>query len=252
MDAIEQAEARIASDVELLASGAQEQQNAVAQLRVDLGRAAEQIVSQSSADLEAHASERRRALQELDERLRRREHELATRIQGEESEALVRIRAGFQDIERRALDELDRATQRAAGRYAEQAALQFADSLKQAREDASRRLSRELDRAVETYARQASSLFAERLAQVGDAGAQRYEQRLTQAAAGLERQRDELAATLEQRFSEVESDVRRRLRSITNEAEAERAVLDARLQELSRRLEETLSRARDLPAATRP
>ena len=48
------------------------------------------------------------------------------------------------------------------------------------------------------------------LAQVGDAGAKRYEKRLAEIASGLERQRDELSATLEQRFAEVEGDLRRR------------------------------------------
>ena len=249
--ALIEAEARIAAEVERLSSGAQEQQDAVARLRSDLGRAAEQIVTESSAELENHAAERRRALHELSERLRRRERELTERVQGEEGEAILRIRAAFEDVERRGLEELDRATQRAAGRYAEQAALQFAEALKQAREDAGRRLARELERAVETYQRQASSLFSERLAQVGDAGAKRYEKRLSQLAAGLERQRDELSATLEQRFTDVEGDLRRRLRAIATEAEAERSVLDARLQELSRRVDEALSRARDLPAASR-
>ena len=250
--ALAEAETRIAHDVSQLASGAQEQQDAVTRLRADLGRAAEQIVTQSSAELEAHAAERRRALHELAERLRRRERELTERVQGEESEAIVRIRAAFEDVERRALEELERATQRAAGRYAEQAALQFADALKRAREDAGRRLARELERAVETYGRQASSLFADRLAQVGDAGAKRYEKRLAELASGLERQRDELSATLEQRFADVEGDLRRRLRAIASEADAERSVLDARLQELSRRVDEAVARARDLPAPTRP
>src|SRR5207237_259847 len=80
--------------------------------------------------------------------------------------------------------------------------------IKTAREDAARRLARELERAVGVFAREAESVLAERLAHVGDAGAQRLERRLSQIGAGLERQRDELVAALEQRLADAESQAR--------------------------------------------
>jgi hypothetical protein len=72
---------------------------------------------------------------------------------------------------------------------------------------------------------------------VGDAGAQLLERRLTDATKVLEQQRDEWLAALDSRINEVEADVRRRLEELGADAEAERAVLEARLQELLRRVD---------------
>ena len=85
-------------------------------------------------------------------------------------------------------------------------------------------------------------LLAERLAHVGDAGAQRLERRLTDATTALERQRDEWMNGLDGRVAELEADVRRRLEDLGADAEAERAVLEARLQELVRRFDATALR----------
>ena len=108
-----------------------------------------------------------------------------------------------------------------------------------------RRLARELDRAVETFAREASSVLGEKLSAVGDAGSRRVEKRMSQIAAGLERQRDDLAASLEQRLDDYEAEFRRRLQSFVADANAERAVLEARLQELDRRVDEAVQNARE-------
>jgi len=246
---IAEAEARLGADVERLQTGTEEQRAVLARLRDDLGHAAEQIVAESGAELETHAAERRRALHELGERLRRRERELAERIEREETEAAARISSGFADIERRALDALGRAVDRATARYSEEASQQFTVAIRAAREDAARRLSRELDRAVETFAREASSVLAERLTHVGDAGAQRVDKRMNQIAAGLERQREELAAALQQRLNEHEEDLRRQLHALVAEVDSERGVLHARLQDLSRRLDEAAAQSRERLAA---
>jgi uncharacterized protein involved in exopolysaccharide biosynthesis len=58
----------------------------------------------------------------------------------------------------------------------------------------------------------------------------------------LERQRDEWLTALDARIGEVEAEVRRRLDELTADAEAERAVLEARVQELLRRLDATAVR----------
>jgi hypothetical protein len=242
---IAEAEARIAADVERLDSGTEEQRAAVVRLREQLGQAAEQIVAESSAELESHAADRRRALHELGERLRRRERELNERIEREEAEATQRIHSGFADLERRALEALERSVNLASTRLAEASTQEFATAIKTAREDAARRLSRELDRAVETFSRDASNVLAEKLAAVGDAGSRRVDRRMSQIAAGLERQRDELAASLEQRLDDYEAEFRRRLQSFVADANAERAVLEARLQELDRRVDEAVANARE-------
>jgi hypothetical protein len=102
---------------------------------------------------------------------------------------------------------------------------------------AARRLGGGLDRAVETFSREAEVVLAERLAHVGDAGAQRLETRLDEAAKSLERQRDEWIAAVDSRLGELEQEVRRRLEDLASDADAERAVIEARMQELLRRID---------------
>jgi ABC-type phosphate transport system auxiliary subunit len=104
------------------------------------------------------------------------------------------------------------------------------------------RLSRELDRAVQAFAREAQTVLADRLAQVGDAGAQRLERRQAQVEAGLDRQRTEAIEAFESRLLQAEQELRRRLETLGADAEAERAILDARLRELAKRIDETLAR----------
>ncbi len=142
-------------------------------------------------------------------------------------------------MERRQIEQMARTVERATATYADEATQTFGTLVKSSREDAARRLARELDRAVETFAREAEVVLAERLAHVGDAGAQRLEKRLAEAAKRLEQQRDEWMAALDGRIGDLEADVRRRLEELSADAEAERAVLEARLQELLRRIEAT-------------
>ena len=234
---VQQAEERLQSDREKIDEAGELQVAAAHKLRDEIQHAAEVSAQELRAELDMHGAERRRALEEMSHRLKTRERQLAERVEREETDVVKRIQARFVDIERRQVEALERATGQAAGRFAEAAALQFDSAVKSAREDAARRLARELDRAVHMFAREAESVLAERLAQVADAGTQRVEKRLLQVTAGLERQRDEFVAALQQRLSQLELEVRDRLRTLAADAEAERAVLDRRLQELSRRAE---------------
>jgi hypothetical protein len=233
------AEARLVADADRLSAESETQRDAVQRLRADVDKALEDAFARASAEIQAHASERRSALHQLEERMRRREKELMEQIEREELESSQRIRAGFEDVQRRQIESMARTVERATSAYADEATQQFATLLKSSREDAARRLARELDRAVETFAREAEVVLAERLAHVGDAGAQRLEGRLAEAAARLERQRDEWMTGLDSRIGDLESDVRRRLEELGADAEAERAVIEARLQELLRRIEAT-------------
>jgi hypothetical protein len=153
-----------------------------------------------------------------------------------------RIQAGFAEVERKQIEQLERILNRATSSYSDAAAQQFADTVRATREAAATRLSRELDRAVQAFAREAQSVLAERLAQVADTGAQRVERRLSQATESLDRQRAEAIANFEARLIQAEQDLRRRLDGLAADTEAERAVLDARLRELARKIEETLAR----------
>ncbi|TML04868.1 MAG: hypothetical protein E6G36_04610 [Actinobacteria bacterium] len=150
-------------------------------------------------------------------------------VEREETEAMRRIHSGFAEVERKQIEQLERILKRATSSYSDAAAQQFADTVRGTREAAATRLSRELDRAVQAFAREAQTVLAERLSQVGDAGAQRLERRLA-------------VATFETRLTQAEQDLRRRLDGLAADTEAERAVLDARLRELGRKIEETLAR----------
>jgi DNA anti-recombination protein RmuC len=86
-------------------------------------------------------------------------------------------------------------------------------------------------------------VLSERLNHVSDAAAQRVEERLERLRSAVERQRDDALTSLEDRAHQVESSLRERLHEIATDAESERAVLELRLQELQRRLDELSSRA---------
>ncbi len=239
---ISEAEARIAADAERLEGESEQQRANLVRLRDELARASQEAIAAGSAELEGYASERRRSLHELNERIRKRERQLTELIEREEADATRRIQSGFADVERRQLEQLERILSRAASSYSDAATQQFADTVKSSREAAAIRLSRELDRAVQAFAREAQTVLADRLAQVGDAGAQRLERRQAQVASGLDRQRAEAIEAFEARLLQAEQELRRRLDTLAADAEAERAVLDARLRELAKRIDETLAR----------
>ena len=228
-------ELRLTADAERLAAESEEQRAGVARLRGDLNRTLEDALGQVRSELDAHAAERRRALHELEERMSRRERELAEQAQREEADAVQRVRAGFKDVSRLQIEQLERAVDRAVASHADEAAHRFAQLVKTSREDAAKRLARELDRAVSTFTREAETVLAERLAHVGDAGAQRLEHRVSDVAGELERRHDELVAAHDLRLGELEAEMRRRIDDLRADVEAERGVLEARLQELLRR-----------------
>jgi hypothetical protein len=239
---IAEAEGRIAADSERLEAESEQQRAGLMRLRDEVTRATQETVQAGTAELEGYASERRRALHELNERIRRRERQLMELIEREETDAVRRIQTSFADVERRQVEQLERILTRATASYSDAATLEFADAIKGAREQAGTRLSRELDRAVQSFAREAQTVLADRLAQVGDTGAQRLERRMAQAGEGLERQRAEAVAEFEARLTTSEQELRRRLDGLAADTEAERAVLEARLRDLARRIDETLAR----------
>jgi hypothetical protein len=237
------AETRIAADIERLESEGEQQRSGLVRLRDELARAIQETVSEGSAELEAHAAERRRALHELNDRIRRRERSLAEQIEREETDATRRIETTFAEVERRQVEQLQRVLDRAATSFSEAATQQFGDAIRSAREDAATRLSRELERAVQAFTREAEKVLAEQLGHVGDAGTQRLEKRLSMVTSGLDRQRAEAIAAFEQRLLSEEQELRRRIETLAADAEAERAVIEARLHDLAQRIESAIARA---------
>ena len=182
----------------------------IARLRTELASAAKDVTQQAAAELEQHSAERRRALQDVAERLRKRERDLQEIVEREGSDATQRIQLAFGDIERRQVEQLQRLVTRETTRYSEAASQQFDTAIRTAREAAARRLSRELDLAVERFAREAEGVLAERLNNVSDNAAKRVEDRLSRLRSGLERQRDEALRSLEDRAHQVEAVVARK------------------------------------------
>jgi hypothetical protein len=242
-DLVADLEKRLGSEMDRLEEIRDEQREAIMRVRAELLEAVTESVAVANAELDTHALERRRALQEVSERLREREHELGERVDREETDVVRRIEAKFADIERRQVEQLERLVGRVASSYAEDAARQFEVAAKAEREQAVGRLGRELSRAVEMFAREAHSALAERMAQISDSGAVRLEKRLSQISAGLERQREEFIAALEERMTAAEHDIRERVERLAASGETERSVLEARLAELSRRIDEVMQQA---------
>jgi hypothetical protein len=238
-----EANAKIGQDAERLQASVEEQRQLVTRLRAELTRAGQEVMAQANTELEQHAAERRRALHEVADRLRKRERDLQELVEREGNDATQRIQLALGDIERRQVEGLQRIIARETARYTEAASAQFDTTIRGAREEAARRLSRELDLAVERFAREAEGVLTERLNHVSDAAAARVEERLARLRAALERQRDDALNSLEERSHQVESGLRERLHEIAADAESERAVLEARLHELGRRLDELAARA---------
>jgi hypothetical protein len=238
-----EADAKIGKDAERLQTSVEEQRQLVTRLRAELTSAGQEVMQQANTELEQHAAERRRALHEVADRLRKRERDLQELVEREGNEATQRIQLALGDIERRQVEQLQRIIARETARYTEAASAQFDTTIRSAREEAARRLSRELDLAVERFAREAEGVLTERLNHVSDVAATRVEERLARLRAALERQRDDALKSLEDRSHQVESSLRERLHEIATDAESERAVLEARLHELGRRLDELAARA---------
>jgi hypothetical protein len=232
-----EAESRIAADAERLQGESEQQRQAVVRAREEIERLLAETTETARAELEADATARRRGLHELGERLRKRERELSERIEREEAEAIRRIQAAFADAQRRQVDSLERSLSRAASSLTDEAMQQFNAVIRGSREDAARRLNRELERAVAVFLRQGEASLAERAASApGAAALQRAPGATDVTARALERQREELLQAFEERAGQLEKALHRRLEEMGADAEAERAVLDARLEELSRRV----------------
>jgi hypothetical protein len=247
---ISEAASRIAVETEHLESVGEEQRGRLAALAAEFERVVREIAERAQSELESHESDRRRALHEVADRLRERERELRERIGAEEAEAIQRIQAGLADVERRQVDQLQRIVERTSSSFSDSLSKQFSDEVKRAREDAAQRLSRELDRAVEHFAREAQSVLAERLAHVADAGGQRLERRLSQIGSSLEQEHHQLVAELQRRIGEAEVELRGHVQALAADADAERSVMNARLEELRRRLDELAGDAESRMAPT--
>jgi hypothetical protein len=153
-DAIAAITARIEADASEIGSAADEQRRTVHRLREELGRVASQSVSEALDELEAQTLERRRALEEITERLRTRETAVAESIERAETDVRARLDILLVEWEKRQTDRLERVTEREIERHAQIASLAFDERMREIKETATTQLRRELDRAIEALSRE--------------------------------------------------------------------------------------------------
>ena len=110
--AIADVEARLEAEASELGSTADEQKKTVLRLREELERAAGQAVTEALDELEAQTLERRRAIEEITERLRAREAAVADSIEKAETDVRARLDVVLVEWERRQTDRLERVTER--------------------------------------------------------------------------------------------------------------------------------------------
>jgi hypothetical protein len=152
--AIIDVEHRIEAEAAELGSTADEQRKTVLRLREELERAATEAVTEALDELESQTTDRRRAINEITERLRAREAGIAEGIERAESDARGRLEVAFVDFERRQTERIERVLSRELERHVQAAALAFDERMRELKEDAAARLARELDRAVELLGRE--------------------------------------------------------------------------------------------------
>jgi hypothetical protein len=206
-------EKKLVEEGDRLQTTIDEHRGLIGSARDELQRTARELVRTAASELEQHATDRRRALHEVGERLQKREHDLQARIELEQAEAVQRIAVGLAEVEQRQIEAVRRVVSRETTRYAETAAQSFDTTIRTAREEAARRLRRELDLSIERFSREADGVLAERVEQIAQRAVQ-----------------------------QVEAGIRARLSGIASEAEAERELLDRRLTDLMRRIEELTPR----------
>ena len=231
--------ARLDADSEQLAAATEEQRDVVNRLRSTFEQSAAELLEQGRMEMEAHALERRRALQELAGRLRERERALREQIDREEAEARARVVAGLSDVERHPIEQLERSLDRAATRLGDEAERRFENQIRQSREKSAERLSNELDKAMEQFARRAEKEVSDRIAQVAQATAERLERRIEQIARSAEEQHEASADRLRivsERLNAALADAEERIETFETQIEDE---VETKLAELERAIRAT-------------
>lgn len=175
-------ETRIEAEATELGATAEQQRIGVARLREELERTAKDALSQALEELQIQVDDRRRAIEDVTERLRQHEHAVTEQVDRAETEARARIEVAFAGLERRQIAELERATAKEVDRLSEAGALEFENRMRAIREEAASRLREELDRTSESFLRRADGLIADQLEQAAHAASQRLDDRIVEIA----------------------------------------------------------------------
>ena len=177
---IAKVEARIASESDELNAIIDEQRAASGRLREELETSTRDSLARALEELQTQADDRRRTIDELNDRLRQHEHAVGEQIDRAESEARSRIEVAFADLERRQVELLERAIGREIDVRSEAGALEFENRMRAIREEAAGRLREELDRVAESFLRRADGLIAAELQQAVTAASQRLDDRIVE------------------------------------------------------------------------
>jgi hypothetical protein len=186
---IAEVESRVAAESDELDSTIDEQRAAAVRLREELETSARDALARSLEEVQLQADDRRRTIDELNERLRQHEHAVTEQVDHAESEARTRIELAFAELERRQVEHLERAIAREIDTRSEAGALEFENRMRAIREEAADRLREELDRIAESFLRRADGLIAAELQQAVTAASKRIDDRLIELARQYEAQR---------------------------------------------------------------
>ena len=234
--ALQDHEARLAGHAAEVAALEDEQRAAIARIRADLARSLEESFEAAKAEIEVHAAERRRALHEVGERLRVRERTLREQVEREEGEVRTQLAAAVADVERRAVEQLERALERSVVRLSEDADRRFDAQLKESRERAADRLGRELELSMEHFSRSAEKEVATRIAEAAQAAAAKLQRQIDDVVGAAEAQTgisNERIRALTQRLDRSLEVAHERLAAFEAHVELE---LSAKLAEIERAL----------------
>ena len=174
--------ARIEAEAGELGTTIDEQRAAAVRLREELELTAKEALTEALDELQRQAADRRRAIEDIAERLRQREHALTEQVDSAESEARARLEIAAAELERRQAEQLERALAREVDRLSEAGALEFENRMRAIRDEAAARLQTELDHMSETFLRRADALIASQFQHAADAATQRLSDRIAETA----------------------------------------------------------------------
>ena len=175
-------ESKVSSESDELDATIDEQRTAAARLREDLESSARDALARSLDELQMQADDRRRTIDELNERLRQHEHAVTEHVDRAESEARTRIEVAFAELELRQVEHVERTIAREIDARSEAGAVEFENRMRAIREEAASRLREELDRTSEGFLRRADGLIAAELQQAMNVASQRLDDRIVELA----------------------------------------------------------------------
>ena len=175
-------ESKIEAEASELGATVDEQRAAAIRLREVLETSAKDALAQALEELQSQADDRRRAIDDITERLRQHELNVVEQVDRAESDARTRIEVAFGEVERGQVEQIERAIEREVDRRAEASGLEFENRMRAIREEAADRLREELDRTSESFLRRADGLIADQLQRAVEAAAQRLDDRIIELA----------------------------------------------------------------------